>query len=512
MHRPPRTPPSETTLVRHTEEAEETVVSSLPGARVRPGIGDVIGGKYRLERLIGEGGMGYVYAARHEELDELFAVKVLEVDREGSTKDAQRMLREARATMRLKNEHVVRVVDASAGDTHPYMVMELLDGIDLEQLVARAGPLPITEAVDYVLQAGEALAEAHALGMVHRDVKPANLILTKRADGRALVKVVDFGISKSTQDRPGAKNHKTTSATEVGAVFGSPAYMSPEQLRSTKDVDARTDVWSTGVVLFELLTGELPFDGETRVALSIAVATAPPARLAERRPDVPPELEQIVLACLQKMPDHRVPSIAELASRLRPFASAEGAASCETIARLTTVRASMPSLPNLPAPPPPSTSSPAPSLGFTRTEVHPHRSRPLELPRWAIGAAASALLVVVVALGVTLERAAPSKGGRAAGREAASAIEASGSAPGEPTAVVAAAAPPAEAPPIPPAAAPAAAPTDLELPSDPMAPTAVASAAAPPAPSGRVSSTLAPTRRPPAAAPHARDPKLSQRR
>ena len=504
MPRPTRAAPSEPTLIG-AEEAEETEICSLPGARVRPGIGDVIGGKYRLERLLGEGGMGCVYAARHEELDELFAVKVLEVARVGSSKDAQRLLREARATMRLKNEHVVRVVDASVGDTHPFMVMELLDGIDLEKLVARAGPLPITEAVDYVLQACEALAEAHALGMVHRDVKPANLLLTKRADGRPFVKVLDFGISKSPpQEGAGKKDHKTT-ATDVGEVFGSPAYMSPEQLRSTKDVDARSDVWSMGVVLFELLVGDLPFDGESRVALSIAVATAPPARLSERRPDVPPELEHVVTGCLQKMKEHRIQSIAELAARLRPFASAEGAASCETVARLAMVRASLASLPNIP-PPPPSTSSPAPALGFMRTEVIPRRQPTLlGLPLWAAGAAVGVAVVVVGAgFAISTRGASPPTHALTAGREAASTVEMSGAAaPAEPT--------PVPAPPPEPTDVPS---TDIELPTDPAASAAVA--ATPPAPpsSGRPpSTTTAPPRRPtPAAAPHARDPKLSQRR
>lgn len=363
-------------------------------AATRPDVGDVLGGKYRLERLIGEGGMGKVYAARHEELGELFAVKVLE---ESSARDAQRVLREARATMRLKNEHVVRVIDASAGETHPFMVMELLEGEDLDALVMRTGPLPVQAAVDYVLQACEALAEAHAIGMVHRDVKPANLLLTQHADGRPLVKVLDFGIVKDALGRDDGRGPKT-SVTEVGAVFGSPAYMSPEQLRSTKDVDVRTDVWSLGVVLYELLTGRLPFAGESRVALSIAVATSPFLPMRQLRPELPPELDVIVGACLQKALPHRTSSVAELAARLRPFASESGAASCEVVARLAAVRASLVSVPNPVASVVASAASaPAPPLGFTRTGVVTLREPP-PYPRWVPAVAACAALLGVALL------------------------------------------------------------------------------------------------------------------
>jgi serine/threonine-protein kinase len=205
--------------------------------------------------------------------------------------------------------------------------MEFLEGVDLHELVQRRGPLPISDAVDYLLQACEAIAEAHGRGIVHRDLKPSNLLLTHRPDGTPLVKVLDFGISKSHAD-------DDAKLTTTRSVFGSPAYMSPEQVRSAKNVDQRSDVWALGVVLFELLTGQLPFVGDTGSAILAAVAADTPITLRQLVPGSPPELEYAILGCLVKERDRRIGSVRQLAERLAPFASQAGRLSVVTIVRM----------------------------------------------------------------------------------------------------------------------------------------------------------------------------------
>lgn len=325
----------------------------------RPVVGDIIAEKFRLERLLGRGGMGFVMAARHIELDELFAIKFIENRTDSDVVAAGRFYREARATLRLKNEHVVRVFDASAGqgESMPYIIMEYLEGANLAAVLARSGVLPVTQAIDYVLQACEAIAEAHMLGIVHRDIKPSNIVLTAGAGDTPFIKVLDFGISTGPND----KGEVDFTLTETGAVFGSAAYMSPEQLRSTKHVDHRADVWSLGVVLHELVCGAAPFDAESSVALSIAIAMDAPLPMRQMRPDAPPELERIVLACLEKDREARVQSVAELANLLRPLASPRGVQSCDIIERI----ASAGPPPSLPVP---SARPSAPLLSFGKTE------------------------------------------------------------------------------------------------------------------------------------------------
>jgi len=325
------------------------------GATTKPrsfGVGDVVLGKYRLERVLGVGGMGYVVAARHLEIGELVAIKMLSANGQDA-ETVERFVREARATARLKSDHVVRVLDASRGDesTPPYILMEYLEGEDLAARLRRAGPLPIAEAVDFVLQAGAALAEAHSLGIVHRDVKPSNLLCTTRTDGTPVVKVLDFGISKSLEGSDAA----SPSLTDTRSVFGSPMYMSPEQIRSAKHVDLRSDIWSLGVVLFELLTARAPFVGETTAALLAAISADLPQMASTFRPEVPWELDAVIYRCLEKDRTRRFQSIAELAAALRPFASSLGAATADAVARIesrprsSAVPAPLPSQPSVPA-------------------------------------------------------------------------------------------------------------------------------------------------------------------
>ncbi|MEO6600359.1 MAG: serine/threonine-protein kinase [Polyangiaceae bacterium] len=293
--------------------------------------GQPLAGKYRIERVLGQGGMGVVVAAHHVHLDEVVAIKFLLPEALGNADAVARFEREARAAVRIKSEHVARVTDVGRLDNGaPYMVMELLQGRDLDVLLREQGPLSLAEVTDYLLQAGEAIAEAHGLGIVHRDLKPANLFLTKRADGSPCIKVLDFGISKLTNSR----STSDQGMTKTTAVMGSPFYMSPEHLLSSRDVDMRTDIWALGVICFELLTGQLPFQAETLPQLCMAISLSPPSRLRSYRPDLPAEFEAIVLRCLDKDPGQRYATVAELAAELVLFAPPNARLSAERIARL----------------------------------------------------------------------------------------------------------------------------------------------------------------------------------
>jgi serine/threonine-protein kinase len=276
--------------------------------------GTVLGGKYRVDRVLGQGGMGVVLAARHLQLDQPFALKVMLSEYSRHPEAVARFLREARAAVRVQHENVARVTDVSeTASGIPFMVMELLEGTDLESLSSSRGPLPIAETVELVLQACAGVAEAHALGIVHRDLKPSNLFLTRRRDGSPLVKVLDFGISKVLDTRDG-------SLTATSAMIGSPLYMSPEQVRTAKDVDARTDVWSLGAILYELLTGVTPFAADSASAVLAKVVADEPAPPRQHRPDLPLGLQDVVLSCLRKNRDERPRTVEALAQALVPFA------------------------------------------------------------------------------------------------------------------------------------------------------------------------------------------------
>jgi serine/threonine-protein kinase len=275
------------------------------------GPGQVLLGKYRIESVLGRGGMGLVLRVTHLQLGEELALKVLSPEGVATPELHARFMREAQAVVRLRGEHVARVSDVGVlPDGTPYMVMEYLRGLDLSGELERRGRLFPGEAVDHVLQACEALAEAHANGVVHRDIKPANLFLTSRPDGTPLVKVLDFGISK-------APVTETTRLTKTDTVMGTSGYMSPEQMRASKDVDARTDIWALGIVLYECLTGRRPFGGESFLAVALMAGTEPPPPMETW---VPRPLQAVVLRCLAKDRNDRYPSIAALVAALAPFA------------------------------------------------------------------------------------------------------------------------------------------------------------------------------------------------
>lgn len=269
--------------------------------------GDVVGGRYRVDRPLGHGGMGVVVAATHVELQRPVALKFLAPELVDGPL-TERFLREARVVGQLRSEHVARVFDFGFHrERYPYMVLELLEGKDLAQLEREKGSLPVPEAVDYVVQALRGLAEAHAAGIVHRDLKPDNIFVTKRVNGSTLVKLLDFGIAKTTSDTEGDR-----SLTLASAVMGSPFYMAPEQMRSARLADARSDIWSMGVILYQLLAGQLPFDGESVMDIGIAVSTLAPRRLLSLRPALDPALAAVVMRCLEKDPARRWQSVPEL--------------------------------------------------------------------------------------------------------------------------------------------------------------------------------------------------------
>jgi serine/threonine protein kinase len=286
--------------------------------------GEVLAGKFRVERVLGVGGMGVVVAATHLQLDQRVALKFVLPSGMQNAEAVERFAREARAAVRLRSEHVARVLDVGTMETgSPYIVMEFLEGRDLATVLSEGGPLHAPLALDYVMQACEAIAEAHSLGIVHRDLKPRNLFLTKRVDGRPLVKVLDFGISKVTSPT-GTDQMSLTRTTEV---MGSPNYMSPEQLRSARNVDRRTDIWSLGVILYELLTGRVPFEAETVTQLCAMVLQDQPRPLNDYRAELTMELTAVVFKCLEKDPAQRFQTVAELAHALEPFTGqASGAA------------------------------------------------------------------------------------------------------------------------------------------------------------------------------------------
>ncbi|HXN34008.1 MAG TPA: protein kinase [Polyangiaceae bacterium] len=278
--------------------------------------GELVAGKYRVGAVIGVGGMGIVVAALHEQLDKRIAIKFVRGEVLGNDEAVRRFLREARAAAKLRSEHAAKVLDVGVLESGvPYMVMELLEGGDLAQTLAERGPQPVEVAADWVAQACEAVAEAHAAGIVHRDLKPQNLFLARTVGGAVKVKVLDFGVSKSVE----TMTHGPGALTRTSAMLGSPLYMAPEQMRSSRNVDCRADVWALGVVLFELLTQRMPFEAETLPELCLKVVTDPPQSLFELRPDVPEAMVELIERCLEKDVDKRFANAAELASALEPL-------------------------------------------------------------------------------------------------------------------------------------------------------------------------------------------------
>jgi serine/threonine-protein kinase len=302
-------------------------MSSTPPPPPVP-IGELIAGKYRVERVLGRGGMGVVVAAMHEQLAQRVAIKMLLPEVKASSSAVARFTREARAAASIRGQHVARVLDVGELEGGaPYIVMEYLEGRDLADTLAARGPLPTEEAVAFVLQACEAIAEAHTAGIIHRDLKPSNLFVTAGPDGSTLVKVLDFGISKALLSAEGS------TLTTTSSFVGSPVYSPPEQLLRAHDVDGRADIWSLGTILFEALSGRPPFVGDSVMHVASKIFHEAPTPLATLRPDLDRDLCAIVMRCLQKRAEDRFADVRALAQALAPFAPSHSV-SAERVARI----------------------------------------------------------------------------------------------------------------------------------------------------------------------------------
>jgi serine/threonine-protein kinase len=377
--------------------------------------GTVLAGKYRVERLLGKGGMGWVVVATHLQLEQRVALKFMNAEHAAEHPDSvARFIREARAAARIQSEYVARVSDVGTLDNgSPYLVMEYLEGRDMEALIRSGEKLPVSQLVTYVLEACEGLAEAHAAGIVHRDLKPANVFLARRTDGSVRAKLLDFGISKLTA-MPGSGPDVGMTSTQ--ALMGSPLYMSPEQLRSSKNVDRRTDIWSMGVILYECLTGTSPFEAETlpEVCARIMAEPAPPLRNVQRGIDL------VVMKCLEKDAQKRFADTGALATALAPFGGPDARAHAERIVRVA--RSSNPSLagvgPNSSGDMPALTAAAASGIGQTNaslTRSSQVLTRRVPAARVVIGVAVALLgIAFVVGLVATRSRHAESPSAAAA--------------------------------------------------------------------------------------------------
>jgi serine/threonine-protein kinase len=286
-------------------------------------MGDVVEGKYRIDRFLAAGGMGTLVVATHLPLRQPVVIKFMSPLVMDNGSGIRRFTVEARAAARIHSEHVARVFDVSnLPNGVPFIVMEYLEGVDLSEVLGRRKSVPVAEAVDCVTQACQAVAEAHAAGVVHRDLKPANLFRCERADGKHVIKVLDFGVSKLLPRGDTESGELATTGPNV--VMGTPLYASPEQLRGAREVDARTDVWALGVILYELVAGRPPFAGNTFMEICAKVAYTPPPPLRELRPEVPPGLWDVIVRALAKDPELRIQSVVELADAIAPYGPASG--------------------------------------------------------------------------------------------------------------------------------------------------------------------------------------------
>jgi serine/threonine protein kinase len=297
----------------------------------QPAEGDLLLQKYRLETCLGRGGMGRVWAARHQQLDRRVAIKVMHPELADRPELVARFVREGQAAARLRSPHIAQVLDVATGDTGACLVMEYLDGRDLEKLLREGGALPLETAVNYLLQVCEGVAEAHAAGIVHRDLKPANLFLTQDAYGRPSVKILDFGISKFSDNDSDPTSVAITNASEA---LGTPLYMAPEQMRAAHSAGVGADIWALGAIFYELVTGRTAWSGTTLSEICMQIATDPAPSVRSLSPALPREVDQVVETCLQKDPKLRYGSVLELVQALAALAPEVGAPAYARVARL----------------------------------------------------------------------------------------------------------------------------------------------------------------------------------
>jgi serine/threonine protein kinase len=280
-------------------------------------------GQYRILDQLGRGGMGRVYKAEHRTMGRIVALKVLAPDLLRTDRAQELFLREVRAAARLVHPNIVTAYDANQVDGRYFLVLEYVDGPNLEQLVRKQGPLPVGQACDYARQITQGLQCAHALGMVHRDVKPANVLVQQRgldgSEGAGIVKISDFGLARLCQ--PGdAASPNLTILTRENAVLGTPDYLSPEQARDLHNTDIRSDLYSLGCTFYYLLAGQVPFPGGTTMEKLIRHGTEEPTPVTDLRPEVPPAVADIVARLMAKDPAERYQTPAELIAILEPFA------------------------------------------------------------------------------------------------------------------------------------------------------------------------------------------------
>jgi serine/threonine protein kinase len=289
--------------------------------------GNVLNGRYLIEEQLGSGGMGSVYAARHVKLGTRLAIKVLLPELLSDADAVGRFAREARAAAKIADENVVRILDVGQLDSGvPYMVMEFLEGQDVAVYLKEHGRLSVEQAIDVMLQSCAALAAAHAMHIIHRDIKPSNLFFVPRTAGRPLVKMLDFGVSKIVS----TGNQMASQVTKAGSILGSPGYIPPEQWFSSNNADKRSDIWSLGILFYELLTGRVPFEAPSLPVLSTKIAYEPAIPPRQLRNEIPVDLENVVLRCLEKSPDNRFQDVTAMATALslcqRRYQSLNGSA------------------------------------------------------------------------------------------------------------------------------------------------------------------------------------------
>ena len=367
---------------------------SAPESYRIPRTGELLAGRYRIEMVIGKGAMGAVVAATDIQESRRVAIKTILPHLAEQPEYNTRFLREARATAAIKSDHVTRVFDVGRTDDGvPFLVMELLSGTDLNEMCRGRKQMPVEEAVRYVLEACDAIAEAHALGIVHRDLKPSNLFLANGAGAQPTIKVLDFGLAKPVL---GVSASETTGRDVTGThrSIGTPQYMSPEQLRDSKRVDARTDIWSLGMILHRLLTGGYAFDDSSLAEFIVMVAVGQPTPLRESRPDAPEAIEAIILHCLQKDPADRYQNVGQLAHALAPFSPATAGIIVPRVTALLGDGAVSSRLRPL---------SPPNRSGEGSAEVEPTGSpaKDKTRPRLVLGLAVAVVLLVVVGLGLS---------------------------------------------------------------------------------------------------------------
>jgi serine/threonine protein kinase len=300
---------------------------AVPNAPLHPGT--IVGGRYKIESRIGEGGMGYVVRARHLELDTLVAIKIVRPELAKNADAGERLLEESRAMASIHSDYIVGVQDAGRlPDGSLYLVLELVDGPDLDQVITAQGHLSSADTIAFALDACAGLGVAHERGIVHRDIKPENLLLSTDGNGLHRIKISDFGIAKRTA------RIRERALTIPTMALGSPCYMAPEQMRNASDIDGRADIWSLGVVLYEMCTGVIPFNASSPLEICTMVMTASPRPPSEVRPGVVDGLERVINGCLQRDPQDRYQTVQELAHALSLVEVASGTESRRLVSGL----------------------------------------------------------------------------------------------------------------------------------------------------------------------------------